>query len=126
MTTPRLRTAVVGLAVALALAACGGGDEDGGAPPPATSSAGLQVWNEQACGSCHGLDAADSSGQVGPDLDKSLAGRSTEFIRRGIVEPDAEIAEGFPAGVMPDSFGERLSAEELQELVDFLAQSAGP
>lgn len=120
----RTATHVVIVAAALALAGCGGGDEGGGAPPDATSSAGLEVWNDQACGSCHALDAADSSGQVGPDLDKSLAGRSKDFIRRSIVQPDAEIAEGFPAGVMPGSFGERLSAEELQQLVDFLAGSA--
>ncbi|MGH2948183.1 MAG: c-type cytochrome [Solirubrobacteraceae bacterium] len=117
---------VVLLAAAFALAGCGGGDEKGGgATPTPAAGPGVQVWNAQGCGSCHTLAAADATGQTGPDLDEALKGKSTAFIRKSIVDPNAEIAPGFSADVMPKDFAQKLSNDELQQLVDFIAKSAG-
>jgi cytochrome c oxidase subunit 2 len=118
------------MAAALALAGCGGGgegQEGGGATPTPTEAAGagLQVWNAQGCGSCHMLAAANATGQTGPNLDEALKGKSTAFIRKSIVDPNAEIAQGFSADVMPKDFAQKLSDDELQQLVDFIAKSTG-
>jgi cytochrome c553 len=128
----RCRMPVWALAVLLAaaLAGCGGGgegEEGGGATPTPTEAAGpgLQVWNAQGCGSCHTLAAANATGQTGPNLDEALKGRSSAFIRKSIVDPNAEIAQGFSADVMPKDFVQKLSDDELQQLVDFIAKSAG-
>jgi cytochrome c553 len=128
----RCRMPVWALAVLLAaaLAGCGGGgegEEGGGATPTPTEAAGpgLQVWNAQGCGSCHTLAAANATGQTGPNLDEALKGRSSAFIRKSIVDPNAEIAQGFSADVMPQDFAQKLSDDELQQLVDFIAKSAG-
>jgi mono/diheme cytochrome c family protein len=119
-------------AAVLAVGACGGDDdEEAGQPPPATTpggeeaAAGRQIFDDQGCGRCHALAAADSSGTTGPDLDEALRGTSRAFIRKSIVDPNAEIEEGFSAGVMPTDFAEKLSDRELDQLVDFLEQSAG-
>lgn len=78
-----------------------------------------------ACGACHQLADAGTAGQTGPDLDKVLAGKDAAFIEKSITDPDAEIAAGFQAGIMPRDYGDTLSAEELKALVTYLAKVAG-
>jgi mono/diheme cytochrome c family protein len=103
-----------------------------GAPPPDGNGAqpavdGVEVFNtaEPACGSCHTLAAADASGTVGPNLDDSLRGKPASFIEESIVDPGAEIAPGFPENVMPTTYGDSLSPEELAALVQLLSQGGG-
>jgi len=79
----------------------------------------------QACGQCHTLSDAGTQATIGPNLDEALQGDSAEEIRRSIVEPDVEIAQGFAAGVMPDDYGQTLSDEELDRLVEYLAEVSG-
>ena len=77
------------------------------------------------CGSCHTLAAAGTQGQVGPDLDSVLPGQDADFIRTSIVEPNAEIAEGFQPDVMPQNYGDMFSDQQLQGLVEYLLRAAG-
>jgi cytochrome c oxidase subunit 2 len=72
-----------------------------------------------ACGSCHRLADADTSGTTGPNLDEALRGADAAKIRRDIVDPNAEIARGFEPGIMP-AYGKTLSGPELQALVRYL------
>jgi hypothetical protein len=44
-----------------------------------------------------------------------------EQIRRSILEPNAEIAEGFTEGVMPGDFAEKMTVKELEMIVQLLA-----
>jgi cytochrome c oxidase subunit 2 len=73
-----------------------------------------------ACGSCHTLADAGTTGKVGPDLDKAIATATPAQIRTDIVNPNAQIAPGFPRGVMPQDFGKTLSPAELSALVNYL------
>lgn len=75
---------------------------------------------DSGCGGCHRLADAGTSAAVGPDLDRVLAGRSSTRIRQDIVDPAAEIAAGFPKGLMPGDFGKRLSPKQLDALVRYL------
>lgn len=86
---------------------------------------GAQVFADAGCGGCHTLAVAETTGTTGPDLDQALRGRSEEFIRTAIVDPNAEIAAGFGPNVMPQDFGDQLSPEELDALVAFLARNVG-
>jgi cytochrome c oxidase subunit 2 len=81
---------------------------------------GAQLFASQGCGSCHTLAEAGSTGAVGPNLDEALKGKDASFIRQSIVDPDAVIAEGYQPGVMPSDFGERLTDEQLDGLVEYL------
>ena len=47
---------------------------------------------------------------TGPDLDEALAGQDAAFIEESIVDPNAEIAQGFQPDVMPQDFGTTLTA----------------
>ena len=120
----------------ITLAATGCGDDDEEPTPPAdrptettpaeepSPAAGREIFLDQGCAGCHTLAAADATGTVGPNLDQTLTGESRQAIRRSIVEPNADITEGFSAGVMPQDFGEKLSQQQLDQLVDFLLESA--
>lgn len=78
-----------------------------------------------ACGACHTLADAGTSSQTGPDLDETLADKDPPYIEESIVAPDAEITPGFQAGIMPKNYGDTLSDEELEALVEYLDEVAG-
>jgi mono/diheme cytochrome c family protein len=102
-------------------------------PPPsgggANLAAGKSAFAANGCAACHTLAAAGAHGTVGPDLDKLKSYAATakkplnDFIHESIVDPNAEVASGFSAGVMPDVYGEQLSDEQLADLVAFLQQA---
>jgi mono/diheme cytochrome c family protein len=77
------------------------------------------------CGSCHTLAQAGTTGTVGPNLDEALKGMSAADISQSISDPNAKITPGFPAGVMPSTFGQTLTPPQLQQLVAYLQQATG-
>ena len=62
---------------------------------------------------------------MGPNLDEVLPGKDAAFIEKAIVDPNAEITPGFQPNVMPQTFGQDLSPEDLKGLVDYILQSVG-
>jgi mono/diheme cytochrome c family protein len=139
-----VRISLLGLGIAtfvVLVSGCGGG---GGGEEAATTTeaetmttmtteraakgdvtAGKAVFASAGCGGCHTFKAAGSMGTTGPNLDKHLAehkkegGDLSEHVRESIVDPDAELAEGYEAGVMP-SYRTRLTAKQLDDLVAFI------
>jgi mono/diheme cytochrome c family protein len=101
----------------------GGAADPEPAAPPDELALGQQVFTDTGCGACHTLGAAESTGQIGPNLDETLIARDPAFIRESIVDPDASIADGFPPGTMPQTYGEQLSDEQLTALVTFVSES---
>jgi mono/diheme cytochrome c family protein len=71
------------VAAALLAAGCGTGGVASAGQPPDTRS-GQQLFT-QACGSCHALSAAGTSGTIGPNLDNAFA---------------ADVQEGYPQSVI--------------------------
>jgi cytochrome c553 len=74
---------------------------------------------EFACGACHKI--AGEEGELGPDLTRIGGLRDRDYLRRSILDPNADIAEGFEPETMPEDYGEQLYAAELEMLVDYLA-----
>ncbi|HWP38255.1 MAG TPA: c-type cytochrome [Gemmatimonadales bacterium] len=104
----------------------GAGASGGGAPGPAPGpSAGTtdprQLLAQNACLGCHAIDGAGPP--IGPSFDGMGARLSAERIRRGILSPNADTAQGFAqfAGMMPQTFGSQLTAAQLEAIVQFLA-----
>lgn len=94
-------------------------------PPTFAGGPGGQVFGLNGCAACHTFKAAESTGTVGPDLDKVLAGQSAAEIKQSIVDPGAKTTPGYPSGVMPATFGDTISPKDLNTLVKFLQGDGG-
>jgi mono/diheme cytochrome c family protein len=92
----------------------------GAAPPKAPGGPGAQIFAGNGCGGCHTLAAAEAGGTVGPNLDETLPGQNAKMVEESIVDPNAQIAAGFPANVMPTGYGQTLTPKELEDLVQYL------
>ena len=115
-----LTAGLMATALAFAVVALGVGIEGDPDAPHAGAAqaddAGRAVFARMGCGSCHTLAAAGSSGQMGPDLDSRLGGHTRATLIAQITSPAGD--GGFSA--MPDDFGSRMDAREMDALVRFL------
>ena len=94
---------------------------------------GLVIIKANACITCHSLDG---SKVIGPSF-KGLYGRKTivvtdagekeieatdEYIKKSILDPNAEIVKGFNKGLM-QSYKDKITAEDLDKIVDYFKAS---
>jgi cytochrome c oxidase subunit 2 len=103
----------------------GNGEQAGGGGGGGGAADGRELFTSGAqpsCGSCHTLAAANTTAQTGPDLDEVLKGKDKAFIEESIVEPDKDVARGFQPGLMPSNYGQTLSPEDLEALVNYLSE----
>jgi len=121
----RSLTLVSLLILALLVAACGGGGEG----TTADATAGEQVFVQDAtppCNTCHPVEG-EANG-VGPSLAHIATDAATDkpgmtaeqYIRESITDPDVFVVPDFPAGVMPKTYGQQLSQQQLDNLVAYL------
>jgi cytochrome c553 len=87
----------------------GGGG--GGGAPEGDAANGEQIFADQDCGNCHVLEAAGTSGTVGPSLDERKPSFETS------VEQVTEGGGGMPA------FGDDLSEQEIRDVAAYVVQS---
>ena len=97
-------------------------EADGGGGGGQAAADGEAVFTASGCGSCHRLSDAGTSGTVGPNLD-DISKADRAYIERSIVDPNAEVVEGFQRGIMPGNFDDRLSSEKLDALVEYLLRA---
>ena len=112
--------------------ACGVKSDGPTAPPAASAQAlsGFQIAERQQCFSCHQVQG--KGGRSGPALDSSsitvkLSGgqtvnRDKAYLRKSITDPDAEVVQGYPKGVMSAALSSRakLSDQQVSDLVAYL------
>ena len=81
----------------------------------------MTLFHAAGCVGCHKIGA--EGGAIGPDLTHIGARASATYIRESILDPGAKIAKGFErfAGIMPKTFGDQMTAAQLEALVRFLA-----
>ncbi|MFL5614086.1 MAG: cytochrome c [Gemmatimonadaceae bacterium] len=98
----------------------------GGAPAPSGPAMTatldpVKLYSEKGCIGCHQLDG--KGGAVGPSWDHVGSRRSAASIRKKILDPKSDTTKGFEkfAGTMPATFGQMLTAAQLEALVTFLA-----
>jgi mono/diheme cytochrome c family protein len=84
------------------------------------AAAGKGVFLSAGCGSCHTFAAAGTKATVGPNLDTTLTGKSSVFVRMSILDPNATIAHGYQKDVMPATYQSQLTARQIADLLTFL------
>src|SRR5205814_295635 len=77
----------------------------------------------EACGSCHTMNAAGTSGTTGPNLDKELTADPASATRESIVDPNKEIVPGYRANVMPPNYATALTPQQLDAVVNYVYHS---
>jgi cytochrome c oxidase subunit 2 len=122
--TKWMRSLLPIMAAALVVAACGSSEPDRELSPAA--AAGREVALAEGCAACHG---DNGEGSIGPAW-IGLAGSTvelegggavvadTEYIRRSIVDPEAEIVAGMTVK-MPVT---ELSDEQIDNLVAYIEE----
>ena len=96
--------------------------------PTAATIDGRELFLNLGCGACHVLTDASTTGVLGPNLDNFAEVATTRVIgkdadayaQESIADPNAFIVEGFPPGIMPQNFGDRLTVEEIEALAAYL------
>jgi mono/diheme cytochrome c family protein len=110
--------------------ATAGAQAGGGAAPavelPGDPKAGQAVFaGKGTCIACHKAGSIGAS-PLGPDLSNIGASQTLEYVMAKILDPKSKgVVSGFPAGVMPPTFGQMLTAKEYLDLVAFLMTLKG-
>jgi cytochrome c oxidase subunit 2 len=102
----------------------GGGEEGGGGGEADGKTLFTDAAQPTACASCHTLADAGATGTTGPNLDEVVPDLSDAELQESIEDPDAKITAGFQPGLMP-RYGDSLSAEQVDALVEYLKEVAG-
>jgi cytochrome c oxidase subunit II len=102
--------------------AAGGGGTAGGGNGGGAAPSGEELFTSNGCAGCHTLKAAGATAKVGPNLGK-LGDVNAAFIRKSIVDPNADVTKGYEPNIMPQDFGDKLSKEEQDALVKYLLES---
>jgi len=99
-----------------------GGPTPGASPGIAGGSTDpMAIIRGAGCIGCHKVGT--EGGAVGPDLTHVGGRLNAAGIREAILLPNAKVTKGFErfAGVMPKVFGDQLTGNQLEALVNFLA-----
>ncbi len=88
---------------------------------PGDAKAGEAVFTGKGgCIACHKAGKVGAS-PVGPDLSQISKIQTPDYIMKKILDPKGMgTVSGFPPGVMPQTFGQTLTAKEYTDLVAFL------
>ncbi len=99
----------------------GSGGSGGSARLAGGTTDPMGIIRAAGCLACHKVGTEGAA--IGPDLSHVGSRLSSALIRESILAPDAKIARGFEKfkGIMPKTFGDQLSAAQLESLVQFLA-----
>jgi cytochrome c oxidase subunit 2 len=89
---------------------------------------GRNVFIEFGCGACHLLSDGGGAGIVGPALDgiatiaaeRQSGVEAREYINKSITAPNSYVVDGYAEGVMPSTYPELMTPEEIDALVDYL------
>ena len=85
------------------------------------------------CVGCHALDPAKTQPgpswyNIGDTAVVRVAGESPAFyLYQSITAPNSHVVEGYPANIMPQTFGETMSVQQIGDMVAYLlAQNGQP
>ena len=93
---------------------------------PSQTQAQQLIETQPGCITCHSLEPGVTSvgpsvATIGAEAGSRVSGTSAEeYLRESILEPDAHVAEGFAAGIMPKGFATALTEQQVNDLVAYM------
>ncbi|MGE3961360.1 MAG: c-type cytochrome [Dehalococcoidia bacterium] len=96
----------------------GGGGGDGDAV-----AQGEQLVTAQGCTSCHGAGISPAFDEIGAEAtleDGDTVDVDEAYLRESIVDPNAKVVEGYTAGLMPQTYEDSLSDEQIDAIVQYI------
>ncbi len=91
-------------------------------------SKGKRLVENNGCLGCHSVDGSPSIGPTWAGIygsqkvlqDGTVKEVDEAYLHTAIVDPNLEVPEGFPAGVMPSNYADLFSEEEIQNMINFI------
>lgn len=104
------------------------------AAAPAGPRSPQTLFVSMGCGACHTLDPNNTAQMTGPNLGKLPEVAATRkpdmsaeaYVHESIVNPAAFTVEGYLGGLMPATFAQTMSEEEINSLVAWLLDPNRP
>lgn len=89
---------------------------------------GKSLVVQNGCRACHSIDGSPGvaptwKGLFGSTVtlnDGSTIAADEQFLRESILNPDAKVVQGFLPGLMPKTFGQTLTAEQIDAIIAYL------
>jgi len=88
------------------------------AEPAGPVTSAKAAFDKFGCSTCHDLNG--SGADVGPDLRGVGARLGRDKIMQSILTPNAVIAKGYDADIMPQDFAQQMTVSELNLIVNYL------
>ncbi len=95
----------------------------GDTPDGTPEERGRNIFQMSGCLACHAING--EGGNIAPDLTNVYAEQGEDFIHQSILKPNTAISEGFQANIMPPNYADRLSEQDLDDIVAYLKSVVG-
>ena len=91
--------------------------------PMGDAARGESLFNELGCNACHGeqdLPSGPAIGRMASDAREMNGDQADLFLRESILLPCEELADGYANCIMPQDYGEKMSAQDLSDVIAYL------
>ena len=84
------------------------------------------IGSQAGCSTCHSVEPGvvvigPSVAGIGTRAGTLVTGQSAaDYLKESITDPDAYVAEGFPASIMPQGYAQELTSEQVDQLVAYM------
>ena len=83
---------------------------------------GEALFQAMGCVGCHAING--EGGAVGPELAGVVEAKGEDYVHQSIVAPNAVIVEGFTEGIMPQNFSERMTEDQINDIIAYLSTTS--
>jgi mono/diheme cytochrome c family protein len=78
---------------------------------------GEALATSNGCVACHSTNGVDGTGPTWKGLGET---RDAAYLRQSIIDPNADIVAGFSPDIMPQTFGDTLTDDQINALVAYI------
>ncbi len=99
-----------------------------GTPGADLAAQGQQLAQQEGCMGCHSTNGQAGTGPTWKGLfgsqvtlsDGTTVTADANYLQQSIVDPNAQIVQGYQPDIMPQNYGQRLDSQQIQALVAYI------